>query len=134
LKEPTRWSLRIANSEMRDGRIREMQHDKQWQFAEEADLAVTPYEVGFRLLDGKIVRGTHGSEVLMKMEQADYRAVVAMKDKENRTNTFGSKAIKQTIIAAASREPDGAQGADFLDRAVERVKVTDSLEGVSLED
>ena len=134
LKEPRRWTLRIVNSEVRNGRVHEMQHEKGWQFAEIADLAVEPYEVGFTVLDGRIVRGAHGQEVLMKMAQTDFSAVQAMKDADNRKNTFGEKAVKQAIVTAAGREQGGAQGADFLDRAVKSIQIQDSAERVPLED
>ena len=134
LKEPGRWELREVNSEIRTGRIREMVADKQWQFAEEADLAVVPYDIGYRILAGKLVKGVHGELVLMKMERTDFRAVQLLKDQENRRNTFGAAAVKSAIVNAASQEPDGAQAAEYLNRAVQGVDVKDSTERVSLED
>lgn len=134
LKDPRRWELRIANSDIRNGRVREMQHEKGWDFADEADLACTPYEIGFTLLDGRLVRGMHSQEVLMKMERTDYRAVQLAKDAEVRKNTFGKKAVKRAILQAAAQEPGGDQGAEFLNRAIQSVKTVDSREAVSLED
>lgn len=133
LVEPSRWTLRIANSQVRDGHLHDLIGDKGWEFADKADLAVDPIEVGFRELDGRLVRGDKGQEVLLKMAKKDYQAVVTMKDQENRKNTFSDKAIKQTIINAASKDL-GDQGASTLDGALKSVHVTDSRERVSLED
>ena len=133
LKEPGRWTLREVNSDLRSGRIREMVSDKQWQFAEEADLAVLPYDIGYRLLDGKLVKGPRGELVLMKMERADFRAIQLWKDRENRTATFGDKAVKAAIVSAAGKQ-EGDQAAAYLDRAVSAIDVKDSLERVNLEE
>ena len=80
LKEPKRWTLRIVNSQISDGRVWDMLAEKGWAYLEVDDLAVPAQEIGFRVQDGRIVRGTHGSEVLMKMEQADFAAVQKQKD------------------------------------------------------
>ena len=134
LKEPHVWTLREVNSEIRNGHVHAMQHEKGWEFATAADLAVEPFEVGYREMDGRLVKGTHGSLVLMKMAKTDYAEVVKLKEAENRKNTYGDKAVKQAIVAAAAREQDGAQGAEFLHRAVQSAQVVDSTEHVSLED
>ncbi len=133
LVEPTRWTLRIANAQVRDGHLHDLIGEKGWEFAEVADLAVDPIEVGFREQDGRLVRGEKGQDVLLKMAKKDYAAVVKMKDRDNHTNTFTDKAIKQTIINAASKDL-GDQGASTLDGALKSVQVTDSRERVSLED
>lgn len=134
LVDPKRWTVRIVNSQISDARLYEMQADKGWVYAELGDLAVKPEEIGFRVQDGRIVRGTHGQEVLMKMEQKDYRAIQTYKDAENRRNTFGSKALKATVVGAAQAEPGGERGAEFLNRHLQNITVTDSKELVSLED
>ena len=135
LTEPERWTVRFVNSQISDNRIWEMQADKGWQYAEPSDIAVPVTELGCRVQDDRIVRGQHGSEVLMKMERADYAAVQAAKDVENRRQTFGKKAVKDAIIGAAgSADGIGSQGAEFLSRNLESVTVTDSREAVSLEE
>lgn len=135
LVDPSRWQVRVVNTQISDARQWEMQAEKGWVYLEAADLAVQPHEIGFRELDGRLVRGAHGHEVLMKMEQADYRAIAKHKDTTNRANTFSPKANKDAILAAASaREGDGDQAASYLQRAVQNVKITDSVERVPLED
>lgn len=134
LTDPDRWTVRIVNTQISNNHLYEVQADKGWVYATIEDLAIKPHEVGFRELDGRIVRGEHAQEVLMKMERADYAAIQKAKDDANRRNTFGSKAVKESIVSAVQREPGGDQGADFLSRSLQTVDVTDSKELVSLED
>lgn len=134
LTEPDRWTVRLVNSQISEGHLYDMQAEKGWIYAEVGDLAVKPEEVGLRAMDGRLVRGTHGHEVLMKMEKKDYRAVQKAKDVANRQSTFGKKAIKNAVVSAAGAEPDGDRGASFLNRAMDQVSVTDTLERVNLDD
>lgn len=134
LAEPERWTVRLVNSQISDSRLYEMQAEKGWVFAEASDLAIKAEDIGLRIMDGRIVRGERGSEVLMKMERADYKAIQKAKDADNRKNTFGSKANKAAVLAAASNEPDGDRGADFLNRAVKSMNITDHRETVALDE
>lgn len=134
LVEPAAWELRIVNTEIGDARLWAMQMEKGWAYAELSDLAVDPVEIGFRVQDGRIVRGTHGHEVLMKMAAPSYRKLRKFKESENRRNTFGDKAVMSAIVSAAEREPDGGRGAEFLSQTVQTARVIDSSERVSLED
>ena len=136
LTEPDRWEVRwVDTSDPTRNRQWEMQAEKGWVYLEEADISVPLSELGLRVLDGRIVRGTQGTEVLMKMAKRDYVAIKKMKDEENRKNTFSTRANKAAILAAAGqREGDGDQAADFLNRAVNSISVTDSRERVSLDE
>ena len=133
LVDPTQWTVRIVNTQISDARQWDMQAEKGWAYLERSDLAVDPQELGFRELDGRIVRWTQGHEVLMKMRISDYKAIQKMKERMNRENTFGAKANKAAILNAAQAEPGGDEGADFLNRAVRSMSITDSR-GVPLED
>ena len=138
LVEPDRWSIRIVNTQISDSRLWEMQADKGWIHVASTDLAVKPEEVGFREQDGRVVRGTHGHEVLMKMERTEYAAVQKAKDQTNRELTFSQKALRPAIANVAAQSVDagglgdGGQGADFLSRA--QLHVADSLERVRLDE
>lgn len=134
LNAPETWQVRSVNSQISDSRLYDMQAEKGWVYVTPEDLAVKPEEIGWREQDGRIVRGTHGTEVLMKMRRVDYQAVQALKEDVNRKNTFGDKATKSAVLAAAGAEEDGARGAEFLDRAIKKISVVDSVERVSLED
>lgn len=135
LAEPNRWIVRTVNTQISDARAWEMQAEKGWVYATAADLAVAPTEIGFRELDGHIVRGTQGQEVLMKMEKADYAAIQKQKEAENTRNTFSAAANKAAILSAAHADPTvGDQGAEFLNRSISSLEIKDSRERVSLED
>lgn len=134
LVEPERWTVRVANALISDSHLYDLQAEKGWVYAAPEDLAVRPEEMGFRIMDGRVVRGTHGTEILMKMERADYKAVQALKDRTNIQQTFGKKATKQAIVNAASAEPGGDQGADFLNRTINTVDVKDAREWVAIDE
>lgn len=140
LIEPERWTLRVINTQLSDARLWEIQAEKGWIYVLPEDLAVKPQEIGFRELDGHVVRGTHGQEVLMKIPRPDYLAVQRAKDVHNRKMTFGTRATKDAIVQAAARsyQDDGSGGldgsgraADVLDRA--QLVVNDSLERVAFD-
>ena len=136
LAEPDRWAVRwVDTSDTTRNRQWEMQAEKGWVYLEEADISVPLSDLGLRVQDGRVVRGTHGTEVLMKQLKSDYTAIKKMKDAENRKNTFSQRANKAAILAAAGQlEGDGDQAADFLNRAVNSISVTDSRERVSLDE
>ena len=134
LVEPDMWSIRIVNTEISNDHLYTMLAEHGWVYLEAADLAVKPEEIGFRDLDGRLVRGDNGHEVLMKMRRKDYAAVQRMKEDQNKKNTFGDKAVKQAILGAAASEPDGGRGAEFLEDALKRVSIVDSRERVNLEE
>ena len=134
LANPARWTVRIVNTQIADDRQWHLQAEKGWVYLEESDLAVPPHELGFRVLDGRVVRGVQGQEVLMKMQVKDYQAIQKMKDAENRKQTFSAKATKATILSQAQQQPGGDEGADFLNRSVQSMEIKDSLERVPLEE
>lgn len=131
LVEPQAWTLRIVNSKVNNQHLYDMQAEKGWVYATLEDLAVKPEEIGFRVLDGRIVRGTQGEEVLMKMPAKDYKAVSKEKDKVNREQTLGRKAARNTILGAMHAAGDD-QGATFMEKALRSAKIEDGTERVPL--
>lgn len=131
LKEPKAWTLRIVNSDVNNQHLYDMQAEKGWVYATLDDLAVKPDEIGFREQDGRIVRGTKGTEVLMKMPAADYKLVQREKDKVNRAQTLGRKAARNTIMGAMHAAGDD-QGAAFMEKALQSAKIEDGVERVPL--
>ena len=131
LKEPKAWTLRIVNSDVNNQHLYDMMAEKGWVYATVDDLAVKPDEVGFRELDGRIVRGTKGSEVLMKMPAADYKAVAKEKDRVNRAQTLGKRATRNTILNAMHAAGDDA-GGSFMEKALNSAQIEDSVERVPL--
>jgi hypothetical protein len=129
LREPERWTLRVANSNAHAGRIAEMV-TKGWAFVTAEDVAGTITDHGYELRDGRIVRGHRGEEVLMKMEREDFRDIQKAKAAQNITSTFGAKQMKDAILARAEKEDDGDRGADFLNRSLKAIEIHDSLERI----
>lgn len=130
LREPGRWTLRVVNADIHSQHVHQLRMKKGWEYAEPGDLAVAPEDVGFRLENGRLVCGAHGAEVLMKMPAFDFQRVQVAKDREVRRQTFGSQALKDSVLAAAGREPGGAEGADFLQKQLHNISVTDSREAL----
>lgn len=133
LKEPKRWELHIANSTAHSGRIAEM-IGKGWTFVTLEDLEGKVEDYGYEARDGRIVRGHRGEEVLMKMEREDFRAIQKAKAAQNITSTFGAKQVKDAILSRAEQEPDGDQGADFLNRSLRNIEIKDSLETIPVDE
>lgn len=130
--EPGRWTFREVNTQISHDHLYQMIHSKQWEYASPGDLACDPGMFAFREQDGRLVKGTHGELVLMKMPSEDFSAVQKEKARVNRVSTFGS--AKAAVLAAASSEPDGGRGADLLDRQLQSLTVTDTRERMPLEE
>jgi len=131
LKEPEKWVIRNVNSKVSNQHLYNMRAEKLWEYVTLADLDCTLDEIGYRELDGRIVRGERGEEVLMKLPKKDYREIQRDKDRENRKQTLGAKAAKDTILGAMHAAGDD-QGAEFMQRALRGAKIEDSTERVNL--
>ena len=127
------WTFREANSQISDQHVYEYRADKGWDYATAADIACEPTDVGFREMDGRLVKGDKGHLVLMKMAVSDWNQIVKAKDRQNRENTFSKAKTKSAILAAAGTEL-GDEGTDFLARNVNKIQITDSRERVALDE
>lgn len=132
IKEPQKWVIRNVNSKVSNQHVYNMRAEKLWEFVTPADLDCTLDEIGYRELDGRVVRGERGEEVLMKMPKRDYQEIQHDKDTTNRKTTLGAKAAKETILGAMHGAGD-EQGAEFMRRALRTAKIEDATERVSLE-
>jgi hypothetical protein len=65
----------------------------------------------------------------MKMPKADYDAVQQAKSDWNRRQALGNKETKATIVERASAEL-GDEGADFLNRSISNVTISDTYERI----
>ncbi len=126
LKTPGLWAVRIVSSTVRTGRLHDMTHNKGWLYVEPDELDGTPDELGFRAKDGRLVRGEHGEEVLMKIPQADYEAIQEAKARINLRNLG-----KKDSVAQATAQKFGSEAGDTVYGA--SLEVTDSRERVELE-
>ena len=112
LKEGGPWEIRIVDSQSRPGRIHDMKHNKGWEFVTPEEIDGTADEYGLRVVDGRLVRGENGREVLMKMPKAAYDAILARKTELNNKGVTG-----QALREAAAQETAvkyGAQAGDTV--------------------
>lgn len=105
LKSKEHFEIRIVDAQLRPGRLHEMRANKGWEFVHPDELDGTADEYGLRVMDGRLVRGENGREVLMKMPSDMYAQIVARKTAINAKGVSG-KALKE----AAAQETAKAFG------------------------
>lgn len=128
LKTPGQWAIRIADSTMRTGRIHDLTANKGWTFVTADELDGTPADLGFRVLDTRLVRGEHGQEVLMKMPQADYERIQQAKGALN-LKALGSKQTRERVAQETSQQFGDEAG----ETVHQHIKVVDGRESIELE-
>ncbi len=131
LKTPGLWATRIINSKSRTGRLHDVIHNKGWVYVTPEELDGTPDELGFEAKDGRLVRGEHGEEVLVKMPQQDYDDIQNAKASLNLKN-LGAKQMRDAA-AQATAVAHGDQAGDRVAAQFQHLDVTDSRERVELE-
>lgn len=127
MREPGRWALREANSQVNDGRHYEMVHKKGWVpcTADDLDPGITPQSIGYRLgEDGQtLVRGQHGDARLYKKDKQVHDAI-KRKEAEDNTKSMRSERAAKEDVANAAAAALGPEAADYLHRN-SSVKITD---------
>lgn len=118
LRTPGQWAVRIVNTGVRQGRVHDMTANKGWTFVEAEELLGRPDELGFRVQDGRLVRGERGEEVLMKMPQADFEAISEAKTRVN-LHTMGKKDDVAQQVARV-------HGSEAGDAVYQRIDVRDT--------
>lgn len=121
LKTPGDWTVRIVHSNVRAGRLHDMTANKGWVYVEPNELDGSPMDLGFRVVDNRIVRGEHGEEVLMKIAQADFDAIQEAKGEAN-IKALGSKQTTERAAQATAKE----FGSEAGDTVFQNITVTDS--------
>lgn len=132
LKTPGFWAVRIVNSKSRTGRLHDVIHNKGWVYVTPEELDGTPDELGFEAKDGRLVRGEHGEEVLVKMPQKDFDEIQNAKGALNLKN-LGGKQMRDAVAQEAATT-HGSQAGDAVARQFDNIDVTDGRERVELED
>lgn len=119
LREPGKWALRIANSQVHDSRHYDMAHRLGYVPLSMDDLAVgvTPESLGFRLSeDGKtLCRGVRGDEVVYKMAKDAYDQIQAAKAAKNVEGMHSESRAKNEVAAAAAGSL-GSQAAEYIQK------------------
>lgn len=131
LKTPGLWATRIINSKSRTGRLHDVIHNKGWTYVTPEELDGTPDELGFEAKDGRLVRGEHGEEVLVKMPQQDFDAIQAAKGSLNLKN-LGGKQMRDAVAQEAATA-HGSQAGDAVAKQFDHIEVKDGRERVELE-
>ncbi len=131
LKTPGLWAIRIINSKSRAGRLHDVIHNKGWVYVTPEELDGTPDEQGFEAKDGRLVRGEHGEEVLVKMLQSDFDQIQDAKSRLNLKN-LGAKQMKESA-AQETAVAHGDQAGETVASQFKHLEVNDSRERVELD-
>jgi hypothetical protein len=127
LKQPG-WALHIFDTS-RPGRFHYAKREKGWEPVLPEDLDGAPEDLGFDILDGKVVRGERGKEVLMKMPQRMYDAIALRKAEVTNARNSPRQLKSDVMERTAAQYSD--QAASYLDR---NVTITDTREPVPLDE
>jgi len=131
LTTPGQWAIRVVNSTMRPGRIHDMTQNKGWVFVLPEELDGTPDELGFKAVDGRLVRGEHQEEVLMKMPQRDYDQIHAAKEAMNHKG-LGKTALRESV-AQDTAKAHGAEAGESAYAAMKHTTIEATRSPVELE-
>ena len=127
LKEPG-WALHIFDTS-RPGRFHYAKREKGWEPVRPDELDGAPEDQGFDVLDGKVVRGERGKEVLMKMPQRMYDAIALRKAEVTNAQNSPRQLKADVMERTAAQYSD--QAADYLNR---NVTIKDTREPVPLDE
>lgn len=128
LKDGGAWAIRWVSDGVRTGRVHQIQ-GMGWDFVTPEELDGRPADFGCRALDGRLVRGEHGEDVLVKMPQEMFNKIQWAKAAKNLENLGGTKGKTQAAEAVAKEF--GSEAADTVYRS--QMEVTDSREIMDLE-
>jgi hypothetical protein len=129
LKDGRKWAVRIVNDHVRTGRSYQV-IQMGWEYVTPDELDGTPANFGFRVQDGRLVRGEHGEDVLVKMPSEDFERI--MNAKRDRTlASLGNNKAKHEVASATAAQY-GDQAGETVYNA--NIDVTDSRERMELDD
>lgn len=132
LSTPGRWAIRIINTAMKAGRYHDIVHNKGWVPVGATELDGKPDELGFRVMEDRLVRGEHGEEVLMKMPQADFDEIQKAKAEHNIKGLGQKRALEDAAQRTAAQFGDEAAETVYNSKmTVNDSRVAMDLEGES---
>jgi hypothetical protein len=114
LKDPG-WALHIFDTS-RPGRFHYAQREKGWEPVLAHELDGAAEDLGFDVVDGKVVRGERGKDVLMKMPQRMYDRIAQRKAELTTARNAPAKLKADVVEQTAATYSD--QAADYLNRNV----------------
>jgi hypothetical protein len=127
LKEPG-WALHIFDTS-RPGRYHYAQREKGWEPVLPDDLDGSAEDLGFDVVNDRVVRGERGKEVLMKMPQVMYDKIAMRKAEVTSARNAPARLKADVIEQTAAQYSD--QAADYLHR---NVTIKDTREPVPIEE
>ena len=125
-----KWALRVINANVRSGRVWDVIHNKGWEFVTVDELPAKPEELGFRELDGRVVRGEKAEEVLVKMPLAMFQKIQNAKAAAN-LKSLGKKQTVEGAAQMAAAQGLGDEAAETIYRS--NIQVNDSRVSIDLE-
>lgn len=130
LKGSKKWALRIVNANVRSARIHQVIHNMGWEWVLVNELPSPPEDLGFRDLDGRVVRGEKGEEVLVKMPLEEYNQIQQAKAAKN-LKGLGKKQTLEQAAQMAATQGMGDQAAEAIYNS--NMQINDSRVSVDLE-
>ena len=124
LKTPGRWEIRIVHAKLRAGHLYNMTHHKGWTFVLPEEIDGTPEEYGLVVKDGRLVRGDHAEDVLMKMPREDFLKIQRAKDEYN-LKQIGQKQMAEYAAQRTAQE-HGSEAGDTVFNAFKHGEIKDS--------
>lgn len=125
-----KWALRIVNASSRTGRIHTVIHSLGWEFVTPEELQGRPDELGFRAMDGRVVRGERGEEVLVKMPLDMFHKIQRAKADKN-IKSLGKKQTLEQAAQMAATNGMGDQAAETIYNS--NMSIEDARGGIDLE-
>lgn len=129
LKTPGQWAIRVVNSKSRTGRLHDIIHNKGWAYVTPDEIDGTPDEYGFDAKDGRLVRGEHGEEVVVKMPQKDFDEIQKAKSDSN-INGLSPKKTREAV----AQETSTKFGDEAGETVFKNIEVNDGRERIELDD
>ena len=119
LKEPGKWAVRIANSQLHESRHYDMVHKLGYRPMTRDFLpdGISPESLGFKVAeDGQtLCRGIRGDEVLYVMPKDQYDRIQMAKAAKNMEG-MGSESKAKQAAAEAAAGVHGEQAAEYLSK------------------
>jgi hypothetical protein len=122
------WALHIFDTS-RPGRFHYARREKGWEPVAPEELDGSANDYGFDVLDGKVVRGERGKEILMKMPQRMYDLIAQRKAEVTNARNSPARLKAEVMEQTAAQYSD--QAASYLDR---NVTIKDTRAPVPLEE
>lgn len=116
LKDGGLWEIRIVDSQLRPARLHDARHTKGWEFVGPHEIDGSADEYGLRVMDGRLVRGENGREVLMKMPKDMFDRIAQAKAEQN-LKGLGKQATRE-LAAQATAKAFGDEAGDTVHKTV----------------